>query len=100
MKAKQIFTDSKAPYIFYVAEKLNYDMHIDVYPLVCAMNVLKTIGITHVFHALTFSGSLGSCLNTRPSGLVFKHRLRDPASVNAMKQTFVFVILIFYLIST
>ena len=45
------------------------------------------------FHALTFAGSRGSCLNTRPLGLVFKHRPRDPASVNAMKQTCVIVIL-------
>ena len=45
------------------------------------------------FHALTFAGSRGSCLNTRPLGRVFKHRLRDPASVNAMKQTCVIVIL-------
>ena len=51
------------------------------------------IGITHVFHALTFAGSRGSCLNTRPSGQTFKHRPRDPASVNAMKQTCVIVIL-------
>ena len=45
------------------------------------------------FHALTFAGSRGSCLNTRPLGLVFKHLPRDPASVNAMKQTCVIVIL-------
>ena len=45
------------------------------------------------FHALTFAGSRGSCLNKRLLGRVFKHRLRDPASVNAMKQTCVIVIL-------
>ena len=53
------------------------------------------------FHALTFAGSLGSCLNTRPLDRlntrpldrVFKHHPRDPASVNAMKQTCVIVIL-------
>ena len=45
------------------------------------------------FHALTFAGSRGSYLNTRPLGRVFKHRPRDPASVNAMKQTCVIVIL-------
>ena len=39
------------------------------------------------FHALTFAGSRGSCLNTRLLGQVFKHRPRDPASVNAIKQT-------------
>ena len=50
-------------------------------------------GITHVFHALTFSGSRGSCLNTRPLDRVFKHRPRDPASVKAMKQTCVIVFL-------
>ena len=48
------------------------------------------------FHALTFAGSRGSCVNTRPSGWVFKHRLRDPASVNAMKQTCVIVILAYF----
>ena len=47
------------------------------------------------FHALTFAGSRGSCLNTRPSGRVFKHHPRDQASVNAMKQTCVIVILAF-----
>ena len=45
------------------------------------------------FHALTFAGSRGSCLTMRPLGRVFKHRPRDPASVNAMKQTCVIVIL-------
>ena len=45
------------------------------------------------FHALTFARSRGSCLNTSPSGRVIKHRPRDPASVNAMKQTCVIVIL-------
>ena len=45
------------------------------------------------FHALSFAGSRGSCLNKRPIGRVFKHRPRDPASVNAMKQTCVIVIL-------
>ena len=48
------------------------------------------------FHALTFAGSRGSCLNTRPSGRVFKHRPRDPASVIAMKQTCVIVILAYF----
>ena len=38
------------------------------------------------FHALTFAGSRGSCLNIRTLGRVFKHRPRDPESVNAMKQ--------------
>ena len=35
------------------------------------------------FHAFTFAGSRGSCL-------------RDPASVNAMEQTRVIVILVYY----
>ena len=48
------------------------------------------------FHALTFAKSRGGCLNTRLSGRVFKHRLRDPASVNAMKQTCVIVILAYF----
>ena len=51
------------------------------------------------FHALTFVGPRGSCLNTRPQGRVFKRLPRDPANVNAMKQTYVIVILAFYLIS-
>ena len=45
------------------------------------------------FHASTFAGSQGSCLNTRLLGRVFKHRPRDPASVNAMKQTCVIAFL-------
>ena len=45
---------------------------------------------------LTFAGSRGSCLNARPLGRVFKHRPRDPASVNAMKQTCVIVILAYF----
>ena len=53
----------------------------------------NTIGITHVFHALTFAGSRGRCLNMRPLGRVFKRRPRDPASVNAMEQTCLIVIL-------
>ena len=38
-------------------------------------------------------------MNTRPLGRVFKHRPRDMASVNAMKQTCVIIILAFHLIS-
>ena len=45
------------------------------------------------FHALTFAGSRGRSLNMRPLGRVFKHHPKDPASVNAMKQTCVIVIL-------
>ena len=41
--------------------------------------VCENIGITHVFHALTFAGSTGSCLNTRALGRVFKHQPRGPA---------------------
>ena len=50
------------------------------------------------FHALTFTGSRGSCLNMRPSGLVLKRGLRDLANVNAMimKQKCVIVILAYF----
>ena len=57
---------------------------------------LMVIGIRHVFHALTFAKSRGYCLKMRPTGRVFKHLLRDPASVNAMKQTYVIVILAYF----
>ena len=48
------------------------------------------------FHALTFDGAREYCLITRPLGRMFKHRSRDPASVNAMKQTCVIVILAYF----
>ena len=48
------------------------------------------------FHALTFAGSRGSCLNKRRLGSVFIHGPRDPASVNAVKQTCVIVILAYF----
>ena len=48
------------------------------------------------FHALTFAGSRGRCLNTRLLIRVIKHCWMDPASVNAMKQTFVIVILAYF----
>ena len=48
------------------------------------------------FHALIFAGSPGSCLNMRLIGRVFKHLLRDLASVNAMKQTYSIVILAYF----
>ena len=48
------------------------------------------------FHGLTFAGSIGSCLNTRPLDRVSKHRPREPASVNGMKQTCVLVILAYF----
>ena len=51
-----------------------------------------------IFYALTFVGSRGSCLNTRPPGQEFKHLLRDPENVNAKKQTCMIVFLAFYLI--
>ena len=44
------------------------------------------------FHALIFSQSRGG-LTTRPMGRVLKPLSRDPASVNAMKQTFVILFL-------
>ena len=53
------------------------------------------------FHALTFAGSRGRCLNTRPLGRVYKHRPRDQASVNAIKQNmYDRYSCIFYLIPT
>ena len=51
---------------------------------------------TCFFHALTFARFRGSCFNTRPTGRVFEHRPCDPASVNAMKQTCVIVILTYF----
>ena len=47
------------------------------------------------FHALTFAGSRGCCLNTRQIGRVF-NIIRGTPSVNAMKQTFVIVILAYF----
>ena len=38
---------------------------------------------TFVSVQLTFAGSLGRRLNSRPCGLVFKQLPRDPANVNA-----------------
>ena len=48
------------------------------------------------FHALTLARSRGSCLNMRALGQVFKHRLSDTASVNAMKQTRVIISLAYF----
>ena len=50
-----------------------------------------------LFHALTIARSRGCYLNTRPIGRVLKHLPRDQASVNAMKQTCVIVIILAYL---
>ena len=40
-----------------------------------------------VLSVLTFAGSRGRCLNTKPKaeGFVFKHLPRDPANVNTLK---------------
>ena len=38
-----------------------------------------------IFNALTFAGSRGSCLRTRPLGRVFKLLPRYPANVNALE---------------
>ena len=43
----------------------------------------RTTIIHGYFIAITFAGSLGRYLNTRPSGLVCKQLARDPANVNA-----------------
>ena len=51
------------------------------------------------FHALTFAGFRGSCLNMRLQAECSDHLTKDPANVNAMKQTWVIAILAFYLIS-
>ena len=49
------------------------------------------------FHTLIFAGSRGSWeADRRPIGGVLKHLPRDPASVNAMKQTCVIVILAYF----
>ena len=42
------------------------------------------------FHALTFARFQGSCLNMK----VLKHLLRDPGSVNTIKQTYM-ILLVF-----
>ena len=68
----------------------NYQNHV------CSMSTTSNIGIIHVFHALTFATSQGSCLNTKQIGRVFKHIPRDPASVIAMKQTCVIVFLAYF----
>ena len=52
------------------------------------------------FHAITFAESQGSFLNMRRLGGVLKHRSRDPASVNAMKQTLVHILPYFNQIGT
>ena len=62
--------------------------------LYCAVDFNK--GSHMFFHAFTLAGSQGSCLNMRPLGGVFKHLLRDPASVNAIKLTCVIVILPYF----
>ena len=49
-----------------------------------------------LFHSLTFAGFGGRCLNKRLLGRVIKHSLRDLTSVNAMKQTFMIVILAYF----
>ena len=48
------------------------------------------------FHALTDARSPGSCLNKSLIGQVFKHLLGYLASVNAMKQACVIVILAYF----
>ena len=48
------------------------------------------------FLCINICHSRGSCFNTRPLGQVFKHRPRDHASVNAMKQTRLIVILAYF----
>ena len=60
------------------------------------LQCLQIWGSHMFFHAITFARSRGSCLNKRPIGRVFKHGPRDPASVNAMKQTCVIVILAYF----
>ena len=48
------------------------------------------------FHSFTLARSPGCCLNMRLLGRVFKHCPRDRASVNAMKQTFVITVLVYF----
>ena len=45
----------------------------------------RTTIIHGYYIAITFAGSLGRYLNTRPSGLVFKQLPRDSVNVNAGK---------------
>ena len=51
-----------------------------------------------VFHSLILAGSRGSCLKMKPLGRVFNLLPRDPTNVNALKQTFMIVVLAFYTI--
>ena len=46
-----------------------------------------------LFHALTLAGSQGCCLNIRLLRRVVKHHMRDTASFNAMKQTYVIAVI-------
>ena len=70
----------------------NSDKHNNFFAHAQLQNSVN-IGITHVFHSLTFAGFQRSCLNMKSLGRVFKHRPRDPESVNAMKPKCVIVIL-------
>ena len=73
----------------YEADEVNNSVEVSV----------GIIGLIHVFfHALTFAGSRGSCVNMRPQGRVFKLLLRNQANTYAVTQTCVIVILAFYLI--
>ena len=38
-----------------------------------------------LFHALTFAGSPGSCLNRKQEDRVFKRLMRDPANVKLLQ---------------
>ena len=74
-----------------------HNIYLRVCDLVKISSQIVRLLESHMFfHALTFAGSRGSCLNTRPLGQVFKQHQRDPASVNAMKQTCVIIILAYF----
>ena len=87
-------------YLLYCIGKSSYTCCSILECRACLGNICRPaiiIGITHVFfHVLTSAGSRGSCLNTRPMGRVFKDLPRDLASVDAMKQTCVIVILAYF----
>ena len=58
--------------------------------------VCENIGITHVFSCINICLVPRMLFQHKADRPIVKHHLRDPASVNAMKQTCVIVILAYF----
>ena len=93
-KESRVFTQC---FVHFNSSGLKWQNCLNSYMNITNVPTVLKKGSSMFVHALKFVLSRGSCLNTRRQAEYSNHLSRDPANVDAMKQTWVVTILAFYL---